>query len=112
MDRADPLFSHACLPLPAPKTTNDLPLALPESLSQLVAIVTVKFNLPKVPPSCYILHIEGILPKHSYVPKRITSLLLTSISTSQKNKTKQNNTLTRLGYSLGGTNVFSLGGED
>lgn len=95
MDRANLLVSCVCLPLPTPQTTNDLPLALPESLSQLVAIVTVKFNLPKAPPSCYILHTEGIFPKHNYVPKRITALFLTSLSTSQKKKTSN-----RLGYKL------------
>lgn len=65
-----PTLSCVCLLLPTPKTTNDLQVALPVRLSQLVAIVTVKFNLPKVPPSCYILHIEGVLSKHNYVPKR------------------------------------------
>lgn len=65
-----PTLSCVCLPLPAPKTTNDLWVALPVRQIQLVAIVTVKFNLPKVPPSCYVLHIEGVLSKHNYVPKR------------------------------------------
>lgn len=36
MERANPLVSHACLPLPTPKTTNDLPLPLPEILSSLL----------------------------------------------------------------------------
>lgn len=72
-----------CLsPITTPKTTNDLQVALPVRRIQLVAIVTVKFNLPKVPPSCYILHIEGILSKHNYVPKR-DDLTSSHFSTSQ-----------------------------
>lgn len=107
MCRAHPLVSRACLLLLTPKTTNDLPESLPESLIQRVAIVTVKFNLPKAPLSCYILHIEGILPEHNYVPKRITSLLPTSISTSQKK------ILNRMGYNLRGTvDKYLLSGRE